>query len=82
MKQSAGGPKWRTAHSPRRCPEKRRIQIDGRKQLLLSSYGTHLSFGISQFWWDVWRGSLADMAPLNCSVYFTPADSTSQRNTF
>ena len=35
-----------------------RIQIDGRKQLLLSSYGTHLSFGSSQFWRDVWRGSL------------------------
>jgi hypothetical protein len=30
-----------------------RIQIDGRKQLLLSSYGTHLSFGSSQFWRDV-----------------------------
>ena len=37
----------------RRCPEKGRIQIDGRKQLLLSSYGTHLSFGSSQFWRDV-----------------------------
>ena len=54
----------------RRCADKRRIHIDGRKQLLLSSYGIHLSFESSQFWRDVWResipaleGHLSDVRP-------------------